>query len=42
MVKYETIKSRYIQGYITDSQLERYAKLKQITTEQLEEIKNSK
>ena len=38
MSKYEQIKERYSQGFITDSQLERYYKLGVLTEEQYKEI----
>lgn len=38
MNKYEQIKARYANGFITDAQLERYYKLGVLTQEQYEEI----
>ena len=38
MNKYEQIKARYAQGFITDAQLERYYKLGVITQDQYGEI----
>lgn len=37
---YEKLLSRYLKGYITDEQLQRYVDLKQITQEECEQIKN--
>lgn len=38
MDKYNEIKNRYSQGFITDAQLERYFNLNVITQEQYDEI----
>ena len=39
---FNSIKLRYLKNWVTDAQLERYVVLGAITSEQAEEIKNSK
>lgn len=38
----EKIKERYLKGYVTDIQLDRYAELKVITKKDIKDIKNAK
>lgn len=42
MDKYIWIKERYLAGWVTDEQLNKYVALKVITAEQAEEIRRSK
>lgn len=39
MNKFEQIKDRYIKGFITDQQLQKYVDLEVITQEQADEIR---
>lgn len=39
---YERLLERYLKGYVTDSQLDRYVALKQITEEEAEQIRFEK
>lgn len=39
---YERVLERYLKGYVTEAQLDRYVALKQITTEEAEMIKLEK
>lgn len=41
MTKLETIKSRYLQGFIRNDQLDRYVELGVITKEEKEEIEQT-